>query len=124
MYTCYLLTDKSRNQLLEKFPPKYPNVICHHITLQFGAPKGTPAPEAPSSVKVIGYIDDHKGLEALLVSVDGDTKRPDGKVFHITHSLDSMMGYKPVDSNTLIKESKNIVPVDPFTIEVTPSLQG
>jgi hypothetical protein len=124
MYTCYLLTDKSRNQLLEKFPPKYPNVICHHITVKYPAPADAPLPEAPSSVTVIGYIDDHKGLETLLVSVDGDTKRPDGKVFHITHSLNSMLGYKPVDSNTLIKESKNIVPVDPFTIEVTPSLQG
>lgn len=122
MYTCYLLSDASRNSLLKLFPPKYQTVICHHITIQYPATKDTPLPEKPKTCQVVGYLDDGKGLECLVVAVDGETKRPwDGKVYHITHSLDSMLGYKPVDSNKLLAEH-GYRDVEPIDIDVEPKL--
>ena len=100
MYTAYVLSEESRNTLMEKFPPKYEKVIAHHITVEFGVPKGTPPPEE-ADLKVLGYADSGDGLEALVVSVNGSPKREDGKHFHVTWSLDPVK-YKPVDSNDLI----------------------
>jgi hypothetical protein len=60
--------------------------------------------------------DDKNGLQALLVSVDGETVRPDGGIYHITWSLDPdrlippfMRGedgavpYEPKHSNAMIR---------------------
>lgn len=101
MYTAYVLDDASRQALAEKFPPKYSTFVGHHVTVEFGVPKETPPPP-PAKLKVVGYIDSEDGLEALVVAVNGDTIRPDGKVFHITWSLDNTK-YKPVNSNDLLK---------------------
>lgn len=103
-YTAYVLTDSARAALLEKFPPKYPKVIAHHVTIQFGVPADTEVP-APANVKVIGYADSGDGLEALVCSVDGSPERPDGKRWHITWSLDPTK-YSPVDSNKLLAANK------------------
>ena len=101
MYTAYVLTDEARDMLLEKFPPKYPKGIAHHVTVEFGVPEGTePPPEA--EVKVVGEADSGDGLQTLVVMVDGSTKRPDGGTFHITWSLND--NYKPVDSNALLAD--------------------
>lgn len=120
MYTCYLLSETARDTLIKLYPPKYDKVICHHITRQFGAPAGTSLPEKPKVVKVIGYANDPDGLEAFVVSVDGEEKRPDGKRYHITHSLDPSK-FKPVDSNTLV--NKDFEPVEPMIINVVPDIQ-
>lgn len=104
MYTAYVLDNASRLTLAEKFPPKYPNFIGHHVTVQFGVPKDTPPPP-PANLKVVGYADSGDGLEALVVAVDGETERPDGKIYHITWSLDDTK-YKPVDSNNLLASTK------------------
>ncbi len=48
-YTAYVLTDASRDLLLSKFPPKFPDVIAHHITINIGVKKDAPIPEAASS---------------------------------------------------------------------------
>jgi len=103
MYTAYVLTDESRSQLEEKYPPKYSNFVGHHVTVDFGVHADTEAPEE-SEVKVIGYKDSSDGLEALVVSVNGETKRPDGNPYHITWSLDPEK-YAPKDSNELLKSS-------------------
>jgi hypothetical protein len=103
-YTAYVLDDASRNTLSQKFPPKYPKFVGHHVTIQFGVPKDTEVP-APAQIKVIGYTDSGDGLEALVVSVDGQTERPDGKRYHITWSLDPAK-YSPVDSNMLLANNK------------------
>lgn len=104
MYTAYVLDDGARDALLAKFPPKYPKVIAHHITVQFPVPQGT-EPPAPANVKVIGYADSGDGLEALVCTVNGRSERPDGKRWHITWSLDPEK-YSPVDSNKLLAQSK------------------
>lgn len=102
MYTAYTLTDESRQMLLDKFPPKYDKVIAHHITVEFGVPEDTEVPPE-ADVRVIGEGDSGDGLQALVVSVNGSTRRPDGKTFHITWSLDPEK-YKPVDSNELLAD--------------------
>jgi hypothetical protein len=100
MYTAYVLDKASRLTLAEQFPPIYSDFIGHHITVEFGVPKDTQPP--PSAVlKVVGHVDSGDGLEALVVSVNGETQRPDGKVYHITWSLERGK-YKPVDSNRII----------------------
>jgi len=102
MYTAYTLTDESRQMLMDKFPPKYSKVIAHHITVEFGVPADTEAlPEA--DIRVIGEGDSGDGLQALVVSVNGSTRRPDGKTYHITWSLEPEQ-YKPVDSNEMLAD--------------------
>ena len=119
MYTALVLSGKSRRDLQKKFPPRYPDVIGHHVTLKFGIPKGTPKPSQPKSIEVVGHIDDLKGVEALVVAVNGKTKRSDGSVYHITWSIDRSKGRKPVDSNKVLKSGDytKIEPRIPITVE-------
>ena len=119
MYTAYVLTDAVREKLVEKFPPKYEKFIGHHITIQFGVPNDTEAPD-PANIKVIGRADTGDGLEALVVSVDGSQDRPDGKTYHITWSLDPDK-YKPVDSNNLVSNGRFALSM-PVAIETTPQV--
>src|SRR3546814_9902597 len=49
-------------------------------------------------------VDDGEGLQALIVSIDGSTDRPDGSTYHITWSLDRSRGRKAVQSNDVIAE--------------------
>lgn len=117
-YEAFVLTEASRHQLLQLFPPKYPKVIAHHVTHRFGVQKvespydlvfyGTPR----CDLHVIGYTEED-GIEALVCTVDRGSRRPDGKTYHITWSLDPSKGKKPVDSNDMIARLGNR-PVDPI----------
>jgi 8-oxo-dGTP pyrophosphatase MutT (NUDIX family) len=117
MYTAYVLTPAARAKLLEAFPPKFPDVIAHHATLKFGVPKDAEAP-APAELMAVGYAND-ESLEAVVVSVDGTTKRPDGSTYHITLSLDRSKGRKPVDSNKVVQAGWEPI-AQPFAIETLP----
>lgn len=115
-YSAFVLDSKSRDRLLKAFPPKYPDVIAHHITERFGIPKPTePVRHYAVNVNVIGYADDGAGVEALVVEVNEKSTRTDGKVYHITLSIDRAAGRKPVDSNAVIKE-KGWVKTHPFQV--------
>ena len=104
-YTGWRLTDSSRTALLERFPARFPDIIAHHITL---STKGDTAPEH-ATIEVVGYAVDESGLEALVVSVNGSTLRRDaGRHYHITWSIDRVAGFKPVDSNAVIKNGFTI----------------
>jgi len=116
-YNGYLLPDNERSKLLAKFPPKYKDVIAHHITVKYPALSSDPLPEG-TSFKVVGYADDGLGLEALVIEVNGSVYRPDGKIFHITWSLSE--GRKPVESNKVISE-KGYEKVDPINIHMIPT---
>ena len=115
MFTGYLLSPESRTRLLQAFPPKYGRILAHHITLNFGIKKNDPAPDMPKSVEVIGHFDED-GVEGLTVAIDGNTVRPDKKLFHITWSLaeDRM----PVDSNKYTHDSVSLD--KPIEIKVIP----
>ena len=117
-YTAYVLDDASRELLAKRFPPKYPEFIGHHVTVQFGVPAET-TPPAEADLKVVGYKDSGDGLEALVVSVNGSTDRPDGSVYHITWSLDRSK-YKPVDSNKLLAGAVKYTLIRTVPIQVTP----
>lgn len=117
-YTAYVLDDTSRELLTKRFPPKYPDFIGHHVTVQFGVPAdATPPPAA--SLKVVGYKDSGDGIEALVIAVNGSTTRPDGKVYHITWSLDRDK-YKPVDSNGLLAAPNRYTLVKSIPLQTTP----
>ncbi|MBB3764139.1 hypothetical protein [Sphingomicrobium lutaoense] len=100
----WILKEDDRERLLAAFPPRYSKVIAHHVT-HWGRSGKPTAPPSPASFKVVGHADDKRGIEALVVSVDGDCDRPDGSIYHVTWSLDPASGCKPVDSNRLIKEA-------------------
>ena len=117
MYTGYELTEQSREKLRELFPPKYSEFLGHHITEQFGVKDPSKVPDQPGEAKVIGYLDEGNGLEGLLVSIDGNTRRPDGSLYHITWSIDRSKGYKPVHTNKYIDQAR---PVSPVNIQVIP----
>lgn len=120
-YTAYVLNDTDRALLSNAYPPKYPEHVGHHVTVEFGVPEGTSAPE-PANVKVVGYIDSGDGLEALVVSVNGSTQRPDGKTYHITWSLDRSK-YSPKDSNTLLNNlGKRYTMIRPISVQTTPAV--
>jgi hypothetical protein len=75
-----------RAELLERLPPKYRNVVADHVTLATRVADDTPLPD-DIAAEAVGHIDDERGVEALVVSVEGTTDRPDGSTYHITWSL-------------------------------------
>ena len=117
-YTAYKLSDSSRHDLLQHFKPKYPEVIAHHITYKFPAKSTDELPPDVKEAHVIGY-ENGDGIEAVVVEINGSTKRPDGKLYHITLSLDRAKGKKPVHSNDLV--NKNFQHVARIPIHLTPT---
>jgi len=84
-YTGWLVEPDDREALLARFPPRYPEVVAHHITQKFG----DRAASAPSETEgeIVGEADDGRGVQALVVRIGGTTDRPDGSTYHITWSL-------------------------------------
>lgn len=121
IYSGYKLSNESRTMLLDTFNPKYDKVIAHHITTEFGSHSTKPL--NPDSVYVIGYVDSEDGIEALIVSVNGTTKRSDGSTYHITWSLDSASGKKPFDSNSVIAHNGYFELDKKIPIKVEPFIQ-
>jgi hypothetical protein len=85
--TGWKLPSDERDALLQRFRPKYENVVADHVTLRVGAPPQTPLPRRPQSARIIGRADDGDSLECLVIELDGSTDRPDGSTYHITWSL-------------------------------------
>lgn len=85
--TGWKLPRDEREVLLQRFPPRYSNVIADHVTLRTGATPETPLPRMPDDARIVGRADDGSSLECLVVELDGTTDRPDGSTYHITWSL-------------------------------------
>jgi hypothetical protein len=98
--TGWRLDAEERKQLLDRFAPKFRDIVADHVTLQFG---GSCALPTERSGEVIGEIDDGAGVQALIVRIGGTSDRPDGSTYHITWSLDRSRGRKPVESNDVIR---------------------
>lgn len=112
-YSAYLLTEKSRAQVLEIFQPRFSEVEAHHVTVRF--PDQAPPPPA-SSARVVG-VARGEVIECLVVEINGSCKRPDGRTYHITLSLDREAGAKPVHSNDLLaRQGWELTP--PLEVEV------
>jgi hypothetical protein len=116
--TGWKLAYDDRDQLLQRFPPKYENVIADHVTLRTGATPATPLPRKPAA-QIVGRADDRKSLECLVVELDGTTDRPDGSTYHITWSLGP--GRKARESNDVLRE-RGWEPIDaPIPVELEPA---
>ena len=109
-------TIPERGKLLQEIKPKYQNVYAHHSTHAYNVPEGK-LPQA-GFAEVVGIADDGKGVQALVLSVNGKTKRPDGSTYHITWSLGP--GRKPRESNQVIQQN-GWKPIKPRQIVLTPS---
>ncbi len=84
--TGWKLPRDERAALLERFPPRYANVVADHVTLRVGATAQTALPREVAA-RLVGRADDGASLECLVVELDGTTDRPDGSTYHITWSL-------------------------------------
>ncbi len=95
----WILDEGERSKLLERYPPRYATTVAHHVTLATqGERRALPN---PVSAAIVGHTDDCLGVEAMVVTIDGDTARPDGSTFHITWSLGD--GRRARESNDLLK---------------------
>ena len=112
--TGWKLDRGEREQLLERFPPRYPEAVADHVTLEKG--DGPLPPEV--SAEIIGHTDDGAGVEAMVVTIDGTSDRPDGSTFHITWSLGS--GRRARESNDVLKE-RGWQALDPVRVTVRPA---
>ena len=112
--TGWKLPRDDRAALLQRFPPRYENVIADHVTLRTGAAPDTPLPRKPQA-RIVGRADDGMSLECLVVELDGTTDRPDGSTYHITWSLGQ--GRRARESNDILRD-RGWEPL-PAPIEVT-----
>jgi hypothetical protein len=119
-YTAWVLPEEERARLLTAFPPQFPDVVAHHVTAQFGVPEDAPPPDE-ARFCVVGVTTDGRQLQTLVVSVDGQTTRPDGETYHVTWSLDRELGAKPKDSKMAIKRLGYTV-VDRVEFTATPAV--
>ena len=96
--TGWKLDRTEREQLLKEHPPRYPQVVADHVTLEVGGR------DVPAEVKaaIVGRTDDDRGVEAMVVTIDGTVDRPDGSIYHITWSLEP--GRTARESNDVLKE--------------------
>ena len=98
----WTLDAKERDELLERFPPRFEKTVAHHVTLATDA-QDRPLPP-PVRAAIVGRADDDQGVEAMVVAIDGGSARPDGSTFHITWSLDKSRGRQARESNDLLKD--------------------
>lgn len=96
----YKLNAFDLQKLRVRFPPKYTEIVQPHCTAYLGKQVPTDMPKNPKG-KVYARVDDFKGVEVLLISVDDQERRPDGNLFHVTWSLTA--DRKPRESNYIIK---------------------
>lgn len=116
--TGWKLPRDEREQLMQRFPPLYAEVVADHVTLRVGASSKTPLPRKPEA-RIIGRADDGASLECLVVELDGTTDRPDGSTYHVTWSLGP--GRKARESNDVLRDL-GWRPIDaPIPVELEPA---
>jgi len=97
------LDRAQRTELLQQFPPKYRNVVADHVTLKLGGGRNASIPD-PVHGEIVGRADDGRGVEAMVVRIDGTTDRPDGSTYHITWSLEN--GRQAKESNDVLRAQR------------------
>ena len=106
----YILSEASRERLMAEFPPRFPTVVGHHVTVKFKASDSDPLPPT-GKYEVVGrsVLQERRpngsGIEALVV------------VYHITWSHGP--GYAPKDSKALVK--RGFETVDHIEIDMEPT---
>lgn len=117
--TGWKLPQGERGRLLRRFPPEYENVVADHVTLEAHSMPDAPLPEIPRSSRVVGYADDGRGVECLVVALNGSTDRPDGSSYHITWSLRS--GRTARESNDVLRNQGWNDLEAPVPVQLTPA---
>jgi len=110
-YSCILLDDQSKSEILKKFSDIIPNewkVIAHHMTINLGNLRDEFGYEIGEEVILTAYS---LGIseKAIAIGVDG---RSVNKQSHVTVVVNVNCGGKPVDSNYI----ENWDPIDVFKI--------
>ena len=113
----WTLDADERAALLDQFPPRYATVVAHHVTLATDAEDRALPHDVRASI--VGRTDDDDGVEAMVVTIDGDTARPDGATFHISWSLGE--GRRARDSNDVLKQRGWQELDHPVPISLTPA---
>ncbi len=113
----WTLDAQDRAGLLDRFPTRYAKVVAHHVTLATDAQDRDLPPEVRAAI--VGRTDDGRGVEAMVVTIDGDTARPDGSTFHITWSLGE--GRRARESNDVLKDRGWEAFDHPIAISLTPA---
>jgi hypothetical protein len=116
--TGWKLPGHERERLLDRFEPRYEQVIADHVTLNAAASEDTPLPRRFDS-EIVGHADDGESLECLVVAVGGTTDRPDGSTYHITWSLGP--DRKPRQSNDVLREQGWKALDRPIPVELEPA---
>jgi hypothetical protein len=111
--------NKSSIKKLEKvFPRIHPDVPrSYHVTYSIERGEG----HDESKFEVVGTMD-RDSVQALVVKVGGQLKRPDGLIYHITWSFDRKAGGRPLQSGELLK--KGWVPVKKISFAAFPKQLG
>ena len=112
----WLLDPADRAALLGRFPPRYPEVVAHHVTFKRGDRDAHPPTETAG--QVVGEADDGRGVQALVVAIGGTTIRLDGSSYHITWSLGS--GRMAKESNDVIRDLGWTPLAQPILIRLQP----
>lgn len=111
------LDREQRAALLDRFPPRYPEAVADHVTLETEA-SDKPLPE-PVEAAIVGRADDDRGVEAMVVTIDGSSDRPDGSTFHITWSLSP--GRRARESNDVIRDKGWTAFDAPIPVAIVPA---
>ena len=114
------LPRDEREQLLARFAPVWPDVIADHVTLEADASADTALPEARAGI-VVGHANDGEGLQALVVEIDGTSRRPDGSTYHVTWSLDRARGREAKESNAVLSNRQWDKLDHPVPIDLVPA---
>jgi hypothetical protein len=104
MYTAFVLSDESRNLLLNNFRDKIPfnwHIIAHHMTINLGSPENGPAKnlidtEGEAFVLMFGKND-----KAVAVKLESNIPSQNN-IKHITLAINRACGGKPKDSNHIV----------------------
>lgn len=102
MTTGWKLDHDQRSALLARHPPRYAQAVADHVTLLANHAGGMTAdpPEPVGAACIVGHADDGAGVEAMVVAIDGSTRRPDDGTWHVTWSLAE--GRTAKESNAVI----------------------
>lgn len=98
------LRASERLSLLELLPVQFDDIIADHITYSSGNDFANLLPELRTAF-IIGHSSDNLGVQAMIIKINESIFRPDGKIFHITWSLDLSSNRRPAESNHVIMEN-------------------
>jgi hypothetical protein len=118
MYSGWLISNNSIQQIKNLFEQTHPDFIGHHVTYMFGDDSEL-SPEA--TLKIIGQCTTNK-IQCFVITVNDEIIRPDGNLYHLTWSIDKSKGAKPVDSNKAIIEYGFVHLDKPIEIFGTPKI--